>query len=363
MESFHYNFLALRGIQAGKEYYVSMCPMKLIPKIFLYDEEELNPELRAQRTLNKARIPEIARYIITNPKEYIFSAITASVDGDIRFEPIDNGGNRNVGRLIIPMSARFLINDGQHRRAAIEEALKIKPAFGDETISVVFFIDAGLENSQQMFADLNKHAVRPTKSLGILYDHRDPMSELTKRLINSVPIFNGTTEMEKTTISNRSPKLFTLSSIYQATQAILGKKKSDPISSEEETIAKEFWIDITNAMTDWKNVKMKLVDTASLRKEFIHAHGVALHAIGMVGADIVNLPQDARKNKIEAISNIDWSRSNAKVWEGRALVGGRVSKNYNNLILTVNTIKSYLEIPLSKEEERIEELWKRGEIQ
>jgi DNA sulfur modification protein DndB len=60
------------------------------------------------------------------------------------------------------MSSRFLINDGQHRRAAIEEALKVRPEFGDETISVVFFIDAGLENSQQMFADLNKHAVRPT---------------------------------------------------------------------------------------------------------------------------------------------------------------------------------------------------------
>jgi DNA sulfur modification protein DndB len=149
--------------------------------------------------------------------------------------------------------------------------------------------------------------------------------------------------MEKSTISNRSTKLFTLSSIYQATQSLLNKKKSDSISLDEETIAKEFWIDLTNGMPDWINVKRGLTDTASLRRDFIHSHGVALHAIGVVGASIIGLPQDVRKEKIELLANMDWSRSNAKLWEGRALVGGRISKNYNNLILTVNAIKKHLE--------------------
>ena len=64
-----------------------MCPLRLIPRIFLFDEEELRPELRAQRVLNRARIPEIARYILRNPRSYTFSALTASIDGDVRFEP------------------------------------------------------------------------------------------------------------------------------------------------------------------------------------------------------------------------------------------------------------------------------------
>ena len=37
-ESFSYVFAALRGVQAGMEYYVAMCPLKLIPKIFLFDD-------------------------------------------------------------------------------------------------------------------------------------------------------------------------------------------------------------------------------------------------------------------------------------------------------------------------------------
>lgn len=36
MESFEYVFTALRGKQAGREYYVAMCPLKLVPKIFLF---------------------------------------------------------------------------------------------------------------------------------------------------------------------------------------------------------------------------------------------------------------------------------------------------------------------------------------
>ena len=65
MPNFEYSFPSITGMQAGKYYFVSMCPLKLIPKIFLFDEDELKPELRAQRSLNRSRIPEISRYIPT----------------------------------------------------------------------------------------------------------------------------------------------------------------------------------------------------------------------------------------------------------------------------------------------------------
>lgn len=163
-EAFNYLFTALRGKQAGREYYVVMCPLRLIPRIFLFDEEELPPELRVQRTLNRSRIPDIASYVVQNPHDYAFSSITAAIDGEVEFKPLDDATElgQDVGQLVVPMTARFVINDGQHRRAAIEEALKESPELADETISVVFFVDRDLERSQQLFADLNKHAVRPT---------------------------------------------------------------------------------------------------------------------------------------------------------------------------------------------------------
>ena len=132
--------------------------------MFLFDEEELPAEFRAQRILNKGRIPLISKYLIDNPKDYVFSSITASIDGDVQFIPFGGNDSKNkIGELKIPMSAKIIINDGQHRRAAIEQALKERPEIGSDTISVVFFIDGGLKKSQQMFADLNQHAVRPYK--------------------------------------------------------------------------------------------------------------------------------------------------------------------------------------------------------
>src|SRR5690242_20418999 len=87
--AYEYVFPAIRGVQAQREFYVTMCPLRLIPRLFLFDDEELLPELRAQRTLNKARVPDIARYIVANPKGYVFSALTASVDADVRFESFE----------------------------------------------------------------------------------------------------------------------------------------------------------------------------------------------------------------------------------------------------------------------------------
>src|SRR5208283_1176036 len=118
---FEYVFPAIRGVQAGREYYVSMCPLRLIPKIFIFDEEELVPELRAQRRLNKSRVPTISRYLLKHKRDYVFSALTASIDSDVLFEAAGSESKDNLlGVLHIPMSARFIINDGQHRRAAIE---------------------------------------------------------------------------------------------------------------------------------------------------------------------------------------------------------------------------------------------------
>lgn len=357
LESVNLQFPAIRGIQAGKEYYVTMFPLKLIPKIFIFDESEIPPKMRAQRVLNHARIPQIANYIIQNPKDYVFSSLTASIDGRVDFIPFGEKGNfSKIGTLVIPLTARFIINDGQHRRAAIEEALKTVPELGNESISVVLFLDAGLKRSQQMFADLNKHAVQPTKSLGILYDNRDPLARLALELADTVPIFKGFTEFEKTTISNRSIKLFTLSSIYQATESLLKRpKKKQTITSKEHQIAYDFWVEVTHNIPEWRMIIEKKISSSELRKDYVHAHGVILHALGIAGNALLEQYPHSWKEKLVKLQDVDWSRSNTMLWEGRAMIGGRVSKAQMNLVLTTNALKNILGIPLTDEEKLAEQ--------
>src|SRR5213595_3869334 len=82
------SFPVIRGVQAKHEYYVAMWTLRTLKQISIFDEQELPPELRAQRVINKSRIPEIANYILNNPTDYIFSAITASIDSEVDFVPI-----------------------------------------------------------------------------------------------------------------------------------------------------------------------------------------------------------------------------------------------------------------------------------
>ena len=357
--NFIHTFPAVRGVQAGRPCYIAMCPMRLIPKIFVFDEDEVPAELRAQRTLNRARIPSIASYLIDNPKNYTISSLTASVNGKVGFQPLaDTGLGQNMGGLSIPMDAQILINDGQHRRAAIEDAIRENPEIGHDHVSVLFFIDKGLECSQQMFADLNKHAVRPSDSISTLYDHRDQQADMARYLVKKVDIFSRLTELEKSSISNRSSKLFTISSIKNASKAMLRKGAKDGVNEEEMELAASYWSEVGESMPDWLAVRDKKAVPAELREQYVHAHGVALQALGQIGADLIASKPKRWPSTLKKLKKIDWARANDD-WEGRAMVHGRISKARTNVILTGNYIKNALGLPLTNVEEEAEKVFSR----
>lgn len=361
---FEYTFPAIRGIQAGREYYVTMCPLRLIPRLFVFDDAEMAPELRAQRNLNKARVPEIARYMVDNPDSYVFSALTASVDADIRFGPYgDHGRDRRVGTLAIPMSARFVVNDGQHRRAAIERALADKPELGDESIAIVLFHDLGLERCQQMFADLNRHAIRPAKSLGVLYDHRDVLSAITRLMVMRLPVLRELTETEGAGVSTRSRKLFTLSSFYTANQALL--EGTDHLPTERRVdAAAEYWDTVAQQFPEWGMVFDGVLTSGEVRREFIHSHALVLHALGKVGSTLLGPDLDPKrqggwKRRLRKLSDLDWRRC-APGWNGRATAGGTICKSSAHVLLTTAAIRTALGLPLPLAEAQAEETL-RGE--
>lgn len=354
---FSYTFPAIRGVQAGREYYVSMCPLRLLAKLFVFDNEELMPELRAQRSINRSRIPEIARYIVSNSGSYTFSAITASIDGGLSFAPVSERDTNHfrMGTLTVDMDAKFIVNDGQHRRAAIELAIEERPDLGDETIAVVFFHDRGLERCQQMFADLNRHAVKPSASLSVLYDHRNAAASVAKHLGLTSRVFRNLIESERSSLSKRSRKLFTLSALHFSILEMLSEQELEDFSAASKK-CNEFWEVIGDQIPEWIYVREGRMTAGEVRQDFIHSHAIVLQALGRVGKFIykAGAGQPNLKTVFSNLREIDWSRSNIKTWEGRAMIGGRMAKNSQNITLTCNEIKRTLGLPLSPEEQIIE---------
>ena len=345
MDTFNYTFPAVKGIQAKANYYICMIPLGLLLKLFPFETDAVDPEYRAQRKLNLSRIPEIKNYILSNRESYIFSALCASFDGEFYFQPIDPH-NETIGKLVISMNASFLINDGQHRRAAIVEALTEDPSLASETIPVVMFLDKGLTRSQQMFTDLNKHAVNTTKSLNALYDSNDQMSVITKHVVSSVPFLKKYTDKEKDNLGKYSGNLFTLNNILVANKNIV---RGQPINDNTEKYITNYWTKVFESILEFKELENRMISKLDLREQYIITQGVTINALGLLGNYL--LVNNIDLDTLSKLSMIDWKRNNTNDWLGKAISKkGTIIKNTTSVNLTYLQIKKLIDLDLTKQE-------------
>lgn len=351
---YSYRFPAIRGTQATRDFYSFMCPLGIVHKLFVFDDVDIPDEFRAQRVLNKKRIPEISNYMLDNPTDYVFSSLTASIDGTITFEPASNESTlKDVGVISIDMESKLIINDGQHRRAAIEEAIKINPKLKDESISVVLFIDEALQRCQQMFSDLNQHAVNISNSIGILYDHRDPLALHTKEIVSTNANLKTYVDMSNSTLAHKSNKLFLLSNFHEANMKLL--KGLDFNSEDVRQFSREYWAYLAHHFNEWLIVFRQEVTPFHSRQSSISSYGVVLEALGVLGNHLYVKHPRSWQNKLEKLNQINWSRTNSSDWQHRCIgPTGKIVKNQSAIKLTVNKIKQYIDVPLTEQENRLE---------
>lgn len=348
--NFSYKFSAVKGMQARKTYYIAMVPLKMLEKLFPNDEEYVLPEFRAQRKLNETRIPVIKRYILHNRDTYVFSALAASIDGEYEFTP--NGNNSSTGILEISMDAKLLINDGQHRKAAILAALEEKPDIGNETIAVVFYTDKDLKRSQQMFTDLNKHAVKTSNSIAELYDSRDPLAVVTRKCISAISFYDEYVDKERDNLGKFSSSLFTLNTFYMANKKIL--RKNDCDESFEAFIIK-YWTEVQKNMNPWNDMVDKEISKKDLRELYIASQSVVIQAFGKLGAYYFDHTERDIDVDLKALKTINWKRS-ADIWKLRVIRNnGRMINNEQAITLTTNVLKKHIGIQLSEDELAAEE--------
>lgn len=335
---------------AGCEYYVAMWTYRQLLRRTSFDDHDVPVDLRAQRILNKARVPEIASYIIDHPQHYVFSAITASIDARVKFEPLPN--ETMLGTLNVPDEARIIINDGQHRRAAIMSAVAEKPELAHETISVVLFVDLGLERCQQMFTDLNRYAIRPSRSIGILYDHRDEGAKLARLVVMKSAFFHDLVDLERSSLSRRSRRLFTLSAVYNATAELIRHHATGDVEQDAK-LARDYWEALVDCFPSWASVREARIPASEVRDGFIHSHAIGLQALGVAGNALLRAYPGKWKGRLASLKKLDWSRHGG-VWEGRAVTAGAMSRTSTHVALTANFIKQSLGLALTPEETELE---------
>jgi DNA sulfur modification protein DndB len=343
-------FPAMRGKMGKRNYFITTMQMSAVPRMFSFDDwAGLAPEDREQRILNTKRVPEIAHYILDNEDGYIFSSITASYKADVNFTPIND--EETLGYVVMDIAdANFIINDGQHRAAAINAALKDNPDIGRDTISVLLFPYEQKERVQQMFSDLNRFVQKTSKSLDILYDKRDRLSKVTLEAIEQIPVFKDMVDKDAVSLPVRSPKLFTLAALYDANKELL---KAFDKEDEQALVARavEYWNSVAAAMPDWRKVQSGLVPSIQLRQERIASHSTVLRAIGAAGSDLLQLTPEDWQDRVRGLEAIDWSKKNRE-WENVCIIANSVVSNRQARLATKAYIKRKLGLVLSEAELR-----------
>ena len=334
-----------------RTYYACVMKLSSIPKMFAFtDWIEFTAEDREQRVLNKKRIPDIARYILDNEDGYLFSSITASYNCKVRFEPVNSDG---LGFLELDLEeANFVINDGQHRCAAIAQAIKENPALREESISVLLFPYESKQRVQQMFSDLNRYVVKTAKSLDILFDQRDILAKVTLEVCETVPAFQGMVDKDNVSLPARSEKMFTLSSLYDANQELLAEKRNsdDAFINELVTTGVDYWTTVSRFMPDWQRVKNG-IRPIELRQENISTHSVVLRALGGLGAELMKQFPSEWKNRLTDLSAVNWNKKNRE-WENVCMVANSVVSNRQARLATKAYLKRKLALPLTESEEK-----------
>jgi len=349
----YYTFTAIRGKQGNHDYFVINCPLQLVPRIFIFDQITATSSGFRYETLSSSQVEKIGKYMISNVDNFMLAPVIVTVDGELFFDKLQPGAE-DVVSLRISFDARMNVIEGKHRCAAIQLALANKAKLRSQTIPVMIVPDPQTLRSKNLQIGLELEASPSSLSYRVFQNEEEPLSALVKELANVVPVFQNRIEVNKTTISNRSTMLFTLSALYQATKALLGVDKSGVVTEAQQQTACQFWHKIAATIPEWHKLLIGEVTPSYLRENYVHAHTMMLVSIGKVGYHLISEYPDEWSSKLEPLGHLDWSRSNGDLWEGRAMIQGRMSKAHRHINLTVNILKQTLGLSLNDKEQLLE---------
>lgn len=355
-----YSFAAVKGIQAGKEFYIAQVPYRYLVKFFTFADESVPAELRAQRKVNPKHAADISKYVVENRESYVLPPLTVSVNAAMQFDALDVSGLADrLGVLRIPCDCLLLINDGQHRRSAAESFIQVDPSLKNETIPVVFYYDEGLERSKQMFADINSNLSKPSAAINALYDLRNGFNRFVLKALERHSI-NNLVDKEATTIGATSSKVWSLvhwkrfvMKLFSVTESSFNELPDDQVERYHRYF--DLVIEgLINSNRQWQLVLEGQWTSEEMRANSIAGHAVYLESIAVALSGFsftdesqVSMLEESLKTAIAALRIVNTSKD-AVHWQNRCVVAGRMAKSVDNVKLTAAYLREVMGLQLSE---------------
>ena len=346
---------AMRARIGVTDYFVSVMTLGEAARMIDYAEavdgwtSETPPELKMQRKLNVQRVErEMVPYLVAND-DHFYSALTvevrtASRNGEcgVAFESTTRfPGGIEFGQLTLDGTESLYALDGQHRLKSIELAIRQRPELAGEHIALILVPFGDIAQSQTLFSDLNRNAKTPSKSISLLFAHRDPHARIAKQVAEESALLRGRMNFESTSLSANARQFMTLSTLYEMTRTLLGDVGTDVGEEEEARLASEVVavLDcLTEAVPAWRLVRDDEEHPAYLRQRELAGHGVAQRALSHLAHLARETSPSAWSELLKRLRGVvDWRLTNP-IWQGVALQGGRVNNTSTSIQLLADEL-------------------------
>jgi DNA sulfur modification protein DndB len=349
---------AIRARLGDLEYFVSVVTFGEAARLVEYVEQtdawtsETPAELKLQRKLNLPRVErEMVPYLLAD-QDHFYSALTVEIRpapyagglGAVTFEPKQTfPGGLEFGVLTLDGTECLYALDGQHRLKSIELAIRQKPELAREHITLILVPFKSIARSQTLFSDLNRYAKGPSRSIAILFTHRESLARIAKALAHGVPLLRDRVNMESTSLSSNSRQFITLSTLYEMTRTLVGRDlpNDDPNEKQYVSDLSDIWSALSNTIGEWQTVVEGREHPAYLRQRYLNMHGVAQQAIAVAVATARRAEGNNWRDILTRFSEVDWRLINPE-WEGVALHGGRVNNTTTSVRLLADALQRKL---------------------
>jgi len=295
---------ALSLSQGGNTHYQARITFSDLVRVCRVPEERPSAEDRYQRDASWKRAEEISDYVRKNRDTYVFPPLTICVESPVYA----------AGSLTLRPDCRTWLVDGQHRRAAVEMILELDRTLESEEVGICVHPFENVDQLRQLFADLNSGKSIP-RSVRLFMNRRTLSDALSA---SEAEPFAGWVDPVNTTVTKRSPYLWTLSALEQT------KGISD----------NSWWISALSALSGVSAVREGRISAAVARQRYVWAHGVGLRALG----ECVGIVEPA------LLACVDWDRKSA-CWEGNACQKGKMLAS--NVVRTAAEIQRQVGASLS----------------
>lgn len=312
---------AIKGKMGTTEYFTAMLPLKEIPNLVRYAgyAGDVPVQDRKQRVMNMRRVVrDMVPYLVRNQNRF-YSSVVLEASQPVSFTPEDDKG---YGTLVIDPETVFEPLDGQHRLKSIEGALKVSPEIGEETISIIIVQPQSIAVSQQMFADLNRNAKPPQRSLGITFEHRQSEAVRAKEL-SQCRYLAGHVNFLNAATPARSDYITSISTLYEVTKILTPSLVNAEGVGESALI--KVWETVLTTLPGIVDMEQKKVSPAQIRQTYFYSTGLGQEAIAMVtGRLVTQNPTDWEEIVKARYAKVDWTLANPE-WEGIAMNAGRLA--------------------------------------